>query len=199
VLPKQLWKPVPNVKNRNVTLWNETLPWNKRPKDPVGYEMVAVSQVRVAGTGEISVLDVIRDRTEIRAGDFILPLNDGGFDRTFIPHSMDNVPQNLRVLATKDALYGVGQYQIVSLSGGTRQGIESGHVFSIFRPGITVDDRVGYRWGSFAEESQVTLPDTYHALVMVFRSFDNISYAMVMSGGNLVREFDWVRHPSERL
>jgi hypothetical protein len=62
-----------------------------------------------------------------------------------------------------------------------------------------VDDRVGYRWGSFDEESKVTLPDTYHALVMVFRSFDNISYAMVMSGGNLVREFDWVRHPSEQF
>jgi len=199
VLPKKYWKPVPNVKNRNVGLWNQTRPWNRRPKDPVGYEMMQVSEVRVVKTGEISVLDVIRDRTEIKAGDFILPLGNSGFEQTYFPHAMDNVPQNMRVLATKDALYGVGQFQIVALSGGKHQGVESGHVFSIYRPGLTVDDRVGYRWGSFAKESEVTLPDTYHALVMVFRSFDDVSYAMVMSGGNLVREFDWVRHPGDRM
>ncbi len=199
VLPKKHWKQVPNVKNRNETLWNETLPWSRRPKNPVAYELVEVSRVRVARAGEISVLDIIHDRTEVKEGDFILPIDDRGYDSTFFPHAMGSVPQNLRILATKDALYGVGQLQIVAMSGGTRQGVESGHVFSVFRPGQTADDRTGYRYGSFAKDSKVTMPDTYHALVMVFRSFDDISYAMVMSGGNLVREFDTLRHPSERL
>ena len=199
VLPKKGWAQVPNVKNRNETLWNDTLPWNKRPKNPVAYELVEVSRVRVVKPGEISVLDVIRDRTEIKEGDFILPLDDRAYDSTFFPHAMNSVPQDLRILATKDAMYGVGQYQIVAMSGGTRQGVESGHVFSVFRPGIEVEDRAGYRYGSFDKDSKVTLPDTYHALVMVFRSFDDISYAMVMSGGNVVREFDKLRDPGERL
>jgi len=198
VLPKEQWKQVPNVRDPNKTLWNDTLPWNRRPKDPVAYELLEVSRVRVAKAGEISVLDIIRDRTEVKEGDLILPLDDRGYDSTFFPHAMDSVPQGLRVLATKDALKGVGQYQIVAVSGGTRQGLESGHVFSVFRPGRTVDDRVAYRYGSFAKESEVALPDAYHALVMVFRSFDDISYAMVMSGDNLVREFDTLRHPGER-
>ena len=111
---------------------------------------------------------------------------------------MDSVPDGLRILATKDAIYGVGHYQIVALNGGSNQGIESGHVFSVFRPGETVDDRVGYRWGSFDENSRVDLPDKYHATVMVFRTFGDVSYAMVMAGDNLVREFDVLRHPSER-
>jgi hypothetical protein len=198
VLPKQHWKQVPNVKDPNKTLWNDTLPWNRRPKNPVAYELVEISRVRVAQAGEISVLDIIRDRTEVLEGDLILPLDDHGYDSTFFPHAMDSVPQGLRILATKDALKGVGPYQIVAMSGGTRQGVESGHVFSVFRPGRTVDDRSAYRYGSFAKESEVTLPDAYHALVMVFRSFDDISYAMVMSGDNLVREFDTLRHPGER-
>jgi hypothetical protein len=199
VLPKKYWAQVPNVKNRNETLWNDTLPWNRRPKNPIAYEMVVVSRVRVARAGEISVLEVLRDRAEVQEGDFIMPLDDRGYDSTFFPHAMDSVPQNLRILATKDALYGVGQFQIVAMSGGTRQGVESGHVFSVFRPGHKAEDRVGYRYGSFDKDSQVTLPDQYHALIMVFRSFDDISYAMVMSGDNLVREFDKVRHPGERL
>ena len=199
VLPKRHWKEVPTVNNRNETLWNETLPWYKRPQNPVGYEMVVVSQVRVQRAGDISVLDIERDRTEVRPGDYILPLDTRGYDSTFFPHAMDSVPGDMRILATKDALYGVGHYQIVALNGGSRQGVESGHVFSVFRPGPYVDDRTGYRWGSFDENSNVQLPEDYHALVMVFRTFDDISYAMVMAGQNVVREFDVLRHPSERL
>ena len=198
VLPKEHWKQVPNTKNPNNTLWNETAPWNKRPKNPVGYEMVEVSRVRVKQTGDISVLDVLRDRTEIKEGDFILPLDSIGYDAVFQPHAMDSVPEGLRVLATKDAIYGVGHYQIVAVSGGSSQGLENGHVFSVFRPGEKVDDRVGYRWGSFAEDSEIRLPEQYHALVMVFRTFDDISYAMVLDGDNLVRSYDNLRHPSER-
>ena len=199
VLPQENWKRVQNVKNPNVSIWNETLPWDKRPQNPVGYEVFEVSRVLVRQTGDISVLDVIRDRTEINVGDFILPVDSRGYDSKFFPHAMDNVPEDLRILATKDSLYGVGQNQIVSLSAGSSQGLESGHVFSVFRPGMEVDDRVGYRYGSFAEEAHPHLPADYRALVMVFRTFDNISYAMVMSGDNVVRAFDELRHPSDRL
>ena len=198
VLPKEHWKQVPNDRDRNETLWNDTSPWNKRPKNPVGYELVEVSRVRVKQTGDISVLDILRDRTEVKEGDFILPLDSIGYDEVFQPHAMSTVPENLRVVATKDALYGVGHYQIVALNGGTNQGVESGHVFSVFRPGEKADDRVGYRWGSFAEDSEIRLPDQFHALVMVFRTFGDISYAMVLDGDNLVRAHDKLRHPSER-
>ncbi len=198
VLPKEHWKQVPNDRNRNDTLWNETLPWNKRAKNPVGYEMIQVSQVRVIKVGDITTLDILRDRTEIKAGDFILPLDSIGYDDVFQPHAMNVVPEGLRILSTKDAIYGVGHYQIVALNGGTNQGLESGHVFSVFRPGQKMDDRTGYRWGSFAKESEVQLPDQYHAMVMVFRTFGDISYAMVLDGDNVVRSFDQLRHPSER-
>jgi len=36
-------------------------------------------------------------------------------------------------------------------------------------------------------------------LVMVFRSFGDISYGLVMSGARVVEEFDSLRHPDERL
>jgi hypothetical protein len=199
VLPKQHWKQVPNVKNRNESFWNQTSPWNRRPNNPVGYELVVVSQVRVEQAGDISVLKIMRDRTEVMAGDYILPLDSRGYDSTFFPQAMDRVPDNLRILATRDTTYGVSHFQIVSLNIGSRQGVESGHVFSVFRPGATTKDQVGYRWGSFAEEAEVQLPDLYNGLVMVFRTFDDISYALVMSGNRPIREFDEVRHPDERM
>jgi len=199
VLPQQDWKVVTTVDNPNLSIWGETLPGDRRPKHPVSYEMVEVSRVRVTQAGEISVLEILQDRTSVRKGDYILPIDTIGYQATFFPHAMSNMPSNLEILATKDSLYGVGQNQIVSLSGGTAQGLEPGQVFSVYRPGPEVKDRTGYRYGSFAKESRVELPAEFHALVMVFRTFENISYAMVMSGDNVVRAFDQLRPPNERM
>jgi len=199
VLPKDGWKEVPNIWDHSEDLYNPVSPWDKRPKNPIGYEMVEVSRVRVAKTGEISVLDIIRDRTEVKPGDYILPDSDPGYESVFYPSAMDDIPEGLRVLATSGQKTGVGLYQIVSISGGTNQGLQPGHVFSAFGNGEVVEDRTGYRYGSFAKDAEVRLPAVYNGLVMVFRSFGDISYGLVMSGKRTVEEFDSLRHPDERL
>jgi hypothetical protein len=199
VKPKRHWRARQAVHDRNASLWDNSAPWTKSPKNPVGYEMWIVSRVRVREAGEISVLDVIRDRTEIQAGDFILPVINYSPDLTFHPRAMDSVPPDMRILATKGSKYGVGSLQIVSLSGGTRQGLEPGHIFSAHRAGRMINDDTGYRKGSFSKDSEVQLPSTYDGLVMVFRTFQDVSYGIVMSGSRLVREFDELRHPDQRM
>jgi hypothetical protein len=199
VLPKDSWQQVPAVWDHNEDTYNPVSPWNRHAKNPVGYELLEVSRVRVVQSGEISVLDIIRDRTEVKPGDFILPASDQGYDSVFYPHAMETVPDGLRVLATSGQKGGVGLYQIVSINAGSNQGVETGHVFSAFRQGEKVQDRTGYRHGSFAKDADVRLPDMYDGMVMVFRTFDEISYAMVMSGSRVVLEYDSLRHPDERL
>ena len=199
VMPKEHWKQVPNVWDRHQDIYNTVSPWNRRPQDPIGYEMYEVSRVRVVQAGEISVMEIIRDRTEVKPGDFILPVSDQGYLSTFYPSAMDNVPSGLRVLATSGSRSGVGLYQIVSINGGTNQGIEAGNVFAAFRLGQKVKDRTGHRYGSFAEEATPRLPDVYDGIVMVFRTFEDISYGMVMGGKRVVVEYDMLRHPDERL
>ncbi len=199
VTPTSDWKEAPSIHNRHDSLWDNSPPWKEKAKNPVGYEMWVVSRVRIREAGEISVLDVIRDRTEIKPGDVILPLIDYSHITTFHPRAMDNVPSDMRILATKGSKYGVGHYQIVSMSGGTNQGVGPGHVFAAHRPGLKIDDRVGYRRGSFSDEAEVRLPSTYDGLIMVFRSFSEVSYAIVMSGSRLIAEFDELRHPDSRL
>jgi hypothetical protein len=199
VMPKEHWKQVPNVWDRDEDTFNTVSPWNKRPKNPVGYELVEVSRVRVVQAGEISVLDIVRDRTEVKPGDYILPANDKGYESRFYPRAMESVPDGLRVLATSGQRTGVGIYQIVSINGGSNQGIEPGHVFAAFGRGAVVEDRTGYRWGSFAKDADVRLPEVYDGLVMVFRTFDEISYGMVMTSTRVVEEYDLLRDPDEHL
>ena len=198
VLPKDGWRQVQNVWDRQEDTFNNVSPWNRRPKNPVGYEMVQVSRARVQQAGEISSLEIITDRTEVKPGDFILPFDDQGYESVFYPKAMDVVPEGLRILATSGQKSGVGLYQIVSMNGGANDGIEPGHVFAAFRKGDVIADDVGYREGSFSKDAEVRLPETYDGLVMVFRTFDDISYGIVMSGARVVTEFDVLRHPDTR-
>ena len=199
VIPKQGWQQVPAVWDHDKDTFNPVNPWDRRPSNPMGYEMVEVSRVRVAKAGEISVLDIIRDRTEVRPGDYILPANDQGYESTFFPRAMDSIPEGLRILATSGQKAGVGLYQIVAINGGSNQGLQPGHVFSTFNSGEVVKDRTGFRHGSFARDAEVQLPDVFNGVVMVFRTFDDISYGLVMSGSRVVEEFDILKHPDERL
>ena len=199
VEPKDHWRQAPNVWDRNQHIYNTVEPWNRRPRNPIGYELVETSRVRVVQAGEISVMEIIQDRTEVKPGDFILPVSDMGYESTFYPSAMDNIPEGLRVLATSAQRGGVGLYQIVSINGGTRQGIKPGNVFSAFRKGQLVNDRTGYRWGSFSTEAEVRLPYEYDGTLMIFRTFEDISYGMVLHGNRAVLTFDELRHPDERL
>jgi len=199
VEPKEHWKQVPNVWNRNQEIFNTVEPWDRRPKDPIGYELVETSRVRVVKAGEISVLEIIRDRTEVKPGDYILPVSDMGYENTFYPSAMETIPEGLRVLATSAQRAGVGPFQIVSINAGTKQGVKPGNVFSAFREGQMVKDRTGYRWGSFSKEAEVRLPAEYDGTLMIFRTFDDISYGMVLGGDRAVMEYDMLRHPDERL
>jgi hypothetical protein len=198
VLPKKNWKEVPNVWDRHQHIYNQVDPWDKRPKDPIGYEMFLVSRVRVAEAGEITVMDIIQDRTEVKPGDFIMPAGLLGYDNTFFPRAMDTVPEGLRVLATAGQRSGVGLFSIVSINGGTNQGIETGHIFAAFRQGDLVQDDIGFREGSFSKEAEVRLPDVFDGIIMVFRTFEDISYGMVMGGSRVVQEYDKLKHPDER-
>jgi hypothetical protein len=117
---------------------------------------------------------------------------------------MDPVMDGLEVIALTQTTYGAGHYQIIAINAGANQGIETGHVFSAFRPGKQIRDEVKYPKGSMADAKtwdgdKVTLPDQFSAHILIFRVFDEISYAMIMDGDRPVRERDVLKHPDEVL
>jgi len=194
---------VPDKLELPAGFWRPVYTWGKKT-EVLGYELYEVSQATVLRTGDPAILQVDSGRTEVQEGDLVMPLDSHAFPTEFVPHAMDSVPDDMKVLAIEGAQYGVGHYQIVAISGGSRQGVAPGHVFSAFRPGETIRDSVKYPAGSLADAGtwngdKVTLPDEYDAHIMVFRVFDEVSYAMVMDGARLVREQDVLKHPDQTL
>jgi hypothetical protein len=62
--------------------------------------------------------------------------------------------------------------------------VDNGTVFSIWRQGSDVPDRVEYGYNRsddlFGSASKVRLPDEFAGHVMVFRTFDKVSYGLIM-------------------
>ena len=107
----------------------------------------------------------------------------------------------LRVLAVADALTSGGPRDVIAISGGRLDGVDNGTVFSIWRNGSHTANRMAHPESSRISESpksgagRVSLPDEYASHAMVFRTFDKVSYALVMEGVEATRVGYELKHP----
>ncbi len=172
----------------------------------IGYELFEISRARVLKQqGEVSILQVLSGRREIEVGNYILPIDDYVYDSEFYPRAMDTIPDNAHVLDLFEITPGAVQHNIVMLDIGSNDGVKPGHVFSAFRPGKEIADPVKGRHDSFRRifgtpsEVNVTIPDELAGQLMVYRSYPQLSYAIVMGGKREIRAGDILKHPDETL
>ena len=90
---------------------------------------------------------------------------------------------------------GAGPRYVVALSVGAREGIRNGHTFSVWSEGAVRPDRIANRSAFMANRDTVEMPDDFLGHVMVFRTFDKVSYALVMDGIRPVHHGDLLKHP----
>lgn len=194
---------VPSSERPPSPIWQSTFGRMERFNYPViGYEMWESARARVVQAGDPAILEIIGGRREVMEGDYVLPVDYHVYDASFHPRAMDEVPAHARVLTISEAFYGVGHYQIVSVAVGSEDGVEPGHTFSAFRVGKQIRDdnrEPASRRFRAGDDRHVTLPDEYAGQVMVFRTFDQISYGIVLDGKNAIRAEDRLYHPDRRL
>ncbi len=168
----------------------------------LGYEMLDFGTVEVTRSGGVSSVLVTYSDFEVRPGDYVLPIEDKPYDDQYQPHGPSRAPDNMRVIAFSDALNAVGPMQVVALSRGSEDGIDNGTTFSIYHPGEQVADRTDYPDGSVRKffhprDSKVTLPPEFIGHVMVFRTFNRVSYGLVMDAVKPVHVGDFLHDPDK--
>jgi len=179
-------------------------PW-KRDGKIVGYQLWEVARAQVLTDEEVAQLEVLDADFEVRAGDYILPIDPYLYDLTFYPRAPEfTVPEDAQVIGIHGGDYSVGHYQIVALDVGSDQGVEPGHTFSVFHRNREVRDEFvkgqrGRPAPTGVSGRSVQLPDLYNGVVMVFRAFDRVSYALVMDTERGVAVGDRIDHPDRRL
>ncbi|QDH71907.1 LysM peptidoglycan-binding domain-containing protein [Marilutibacter alkalisoli] len=185
------------------TMWSHLLP--PGGGEFLGYELMQQTVGTItrgpSGQSEVSTLLIDDSGREVRAGDRLIPVEAQPYDLHFFPHppAHDMAYGQAKVLAVADGVIASGTRHVVALSVGARDGVDNGTVFSSWRVGSTAVDRV--KIGSdrspdaVGRGSKARLPDEYAGHIMVFRTFDRVSYGLVMDGIRPITVGQELKHP----
>src|SRR6266478_5233458 len=157
----------------------------------VGYDGIFTGSGRITRGGDPATLIMTESSRETEPGDKLFA---GGVDvpLDFIPSS-PKVKINGRIMAVSDGVTVIGQYQVVVINRGARDGLAPGNVLGVFGVGGYVRDTVdkGYLGGmSRLGAKNVRLPDERTGTFMVFKTFDELSYGLIMEAKDIIRVQD---------
>lgn len=154
--------------------------------ETLGYEAQYLGDARMLVTGDPAKLVVTRVKQEILPTDRLLAAPEKAALPYYFPRAPDkNV--NGRILAAVNGLQEFGPTTIVAISLGKREGMEEGHVLRIMRHVGVSKDPVTKR--------KYKIPDEETGLLMIFRVFDKVSYALIMDANRPVHLHDALRTP----
>jgi hypothetical protein len=169
----------------------------------VGYEVMQFGTVEVTHAGDPASTLIVSADFEVHAGDLIIPADTHPYDSVYVPHPPKSVPEDMHVTALSGALSSAGRLQVIAVSGGSAEGVENGQVFSIFHTNDMAKDDFDYPQTSVRKffhpnDAKVHLPREYVGHVMIFRTFDHVSYGLIMDGIRPVHVPDRLFDPDYR-
>jgi len=186
--------PVESGAHYNVVRVGEKLidPDDKRV---LGYNGIFTGAAHVTHDGATVSLIMTESALETRAGDKLLP---GGVDvpLDFIP-SPPRAQTNGRIIAVSGGVTIIGQYNVVVVNRGARDGLAPGNVLAVYDTGPVVDDtdKKGFFNLDRLGAKKVQLPSERTGTFMVFKTFDNISYGLIMEATDLIQVGDKIQSP----
>jgi len=138
-------------------------------KEKLGYEATYLGNARVEKFDDISTLRIYGAVEEIYPGDRLIQVADGDL-ANFIPRAPD-AEISARVMGIVNGITMAGQKAVVILNQGRRDGIQNGHVLALYRKGETIKK---------FRARDIDLPNMRYGLLIIFRTFNKVSYALVM-------------------
>jgi hypothetical protein len=102
-----------------------------------------------------------------------------------------------RIMSVIDGVHLIGQFDVVLINRGNQDGVDAGDVLAIDRIGDVIrDNGVSNDHGiGFGGGAHVRLPDERAGTLLLFKSFDHMSYGLVVAESSPVRVADVVRNP----
>ena len=194
-------------------------------KEVLGIEALYLGDAKITKYGEPASADIVKAKEEIFTKDRLVP-SGKTTETNFVPHAPDTEIAG-RIINIYGGVAEAGPESIVSLSRGSKDGIEVGHVLAINRYGRIIKDpeyvkdknakpklkelnfdvsrdKDGKAIVNFEkkpenklalEPGMVKLPDERIGLLMVFRVFERVSYALVMQATQPINKLDSVQTP----
>ena len=154
--------------------------------ETLAYEALYLGDAKVLERGDPTKLVVTRVKQEIAPTDRLLEAPEKAALPYYFPRAPDKNVKG-RILSAINGLREFGPGTIVAISLGKREGMQEGHVLRILRHVGTSRDPVTKRL--------YNMPDEDSGLLMVFRVFDKVSYALIMDANRAIHIHDALRTP----
>jgi hypothetical protein len=189
--------------------------------ETLGIEAIYLGDARVTKFGEPTSVEIVRTKEEMHKDDKLIKVDDKLLDR-FVPRAPDTDIQGV-VMNIYGGFGEAGLNRVISINKGTKDGLEVGHVLAINRAGkyVSKDPNKKTTNEKFnmpalkpadtenktktatlnsdekekANPDLVRLPDERIGLLMIFRTFERVSYGLIMQASQPVNVLDVVKTP----
>ncbi len=155
--------------------------------DPIAFEALFLGTARVVHAGEVTTLTITESKQEIGEDDRLVPIDHQELVN-YVPRRPEKDVDG-RIISVYGGVASVGSGDVVALDRGGRDGLEIGNVLAVYHHGRDMVDRT-----QSAHEA-VKLPDERIGHAFVFRVFDTIAYALLVSASGPVQVGDRVTQP----
>ncbi|MGD8177259.1 LysM peptidoglycan-binding domain-containing protein [Marinimicrobium sp. ARAG 43.8] len=161
-------------------------------RDPLSGEYLGthasnIGSVRLGRAEEdINRIQVVRSQEELRMGDRLLPSEERTIESNYYPSAPDD-DINALILDVEGGLSQVGKLDVIMVNKGERDGLLVGNVLAAYKRGEEALDPV--------TRERVTLPDERAGLVMIFRTFEKMSLALVLEADRPLAVNDKLLNP----
>jgi len=135
-----------------------------------------------------ATIDIVVAKEEMRVGDRLLPEPPRELPN-YVPSAPTSAQAGQIVSVYGNAVTFAAQNQVVAINRGTAHGLERGHVLALQRESHLVTDKTD------DARPQMRLPGERNGLMMVFRTFDKVSYALVLQITDGVKVGDRFTNP----
>ena len=152
----------------------------------IGYQGNIIGQASMRRGGDPATVALTSSTREAVVGDRLLPA-EVDVPLNFFPRAPSSEIDG-RIIHVVNGVTQIGQYQVVVMNRGLRHGLSVGDVLSVFQTGDTIWDPVRI--------DRVRLPDEKEGTVMVFKTFERMSYGLVMEATDAIHLLDSVRNPT---
>ncbi|CAG8870668.1 hypothetical protein PS726_01976 [Pseudomonas fluorescens] len=160
--------------------------------DPQSKEILGINADDVGGgevvaiEGDVATLELQRTTQEVRIGDRLFSGEEHMINSNFTPSAPSHEINGL-IIDVPRGVTQIGELDVVTLNKGLRDGLAEGNLLAVMKTGETVRDRI--------TGQPLKIPDERAGLLMVFRTYDKLSYGLVLSASRSLSVMDKVRNP----
>jgi len=158
--------------------------------DNLGYEATYIGDAEVEAWSDPAKLMITNSTQEAISGDLFVPNNGDTIALNFFPHHPIKTVDG-QIVAVLGGVGQIGQFDVLVLNRGAAQGVDPGMVLGVYRQGEKVDDQNS----GFFHRTTIRLPTERTGTLMVFRTFKDTSYALVMQATHEIHVADIVGNP----